>query len=51
MFVKIKAISKYKSQSERPYMNKGFITHWAEINGMKIGVKYAEAFEAIRIVR
>jgi len=45
---KLKAIGKYKSQRERPYMKKDFILSWARLNGIRIGVEYAEGFELIR---
>lgn len=47
---KIKALKKYESQKHRPYMRKGFIKSWAELTGIKINTKYAESFEAIRII-
>ncbi len=48
---KIKALGKYVSQRERPFMNKDFVKNWAGLNGIKIGVKYAESFEVIRLVQ
>lgn len=48
---KIKAILKYKSQKFRPYMNKDYIVHNAELNGLRIGEKYAESFEIIRLIQ
>ncbi len=44
------AFSAYKSQAHRPYASNGFLISLAEIRGVQIGVKYAEAFEVIRIV-
>lgn len=45
---KFAALQKYKSQSQRDYMNKEFIFSQAKIRGVQIGVNYAEAFENIR---
>ena len=47
---KIKALGKYTSQKNRPFMKKNFIENWAELNGIKIGVPYAESFQCIRII-
>ena len=47
---KIKALSKYKSQSHRPYMQKKFIESHAITRGVQIGYNYAESFEVIRMV-
>ncbi len=48
---KIKALEKYSSQKDRPFMSKNFIRNWAELNGIKVGVRYAESFEVIRLVK
>lgn len=48
---KIKALSKYKSQKGKSFIDKNFIRSWAEINGIKIGTKYAESFETIRTIQ
>lgn len=47
---KIKSLSKYKSQSHRPYMNKEFIKSHAITRGVQIGCDFAESFEVIRMV-
>ena len=47
---KIKALSKYKSQSHRPYMQKNFIESHAITRGVQIGCDFAESFEVIRMV-
>ena len=47
---KIKALSKYKSQSHRPYMQKKFIESHAITRGVQIGCDFAESFEVIRMV-
>ena len=47
---KIKALSKYKSQSHRPYMQKRFIESHAITRGVQIGCDFAESFEVIRMV-
>jgi len=48
--IKLKALSKYKSQKGRPYMEKEFIESWARTTGIQVGTKYAESFETIRVV-
>lgn len=45
---KMTAISEYKSQSFRPYMDKEFFYGLAKMRGTQINVEYAEAFELIR---
>ena len=45
---KIKALKKYKSQSNRPYANEEFIRSLARTRGVQINTKYAEAFQVIR---
>lgn len=47
---KINALSQYVSQKDRPFLNKDFIKNWAELNGIKIGVPYAESFQTIRLI-
>ena len=47
---KVKALEQYKSQSHRLYINENFIRSLASIRGVQIGKKYAEAFEALRVV-
>jgi LmbE family N-acetylglucosaminyl deacetylase len=48
--MKIKALSAYKSQAHRSYLNPDFIKGLAITRGTQIGVKFAEAFELIRFV-
>ena len=45
---KLQALACYKSQKERPYMNKDFVYSLAKIRGVQIQRKYAECFEIIR---
>lgn len=45
---KVKALSRYKTQAHRPYMNTNFITSLATVRGVQAGCEYAEAFETIR---
>ena len=46
--VKINALSAYKTQKGKPYMDPGFIRSLAKVRGTQIGEEYAEAFEVIR---
>lgn len=46
--VKKTALSCYKSQMGRDYLNDKFIESWATTRGVQIGAKYAEAFQIIR---
>ncbi len=48
--VKAKALEEYESQKHRRYLNKEFVYSLANIRGIQINVKYAEAFEIIRTV-
>jgi LmbE family N-acetylglucosaminyl deacetylase len=48
---KIRAIKCYKSQKGREYVEEDFIRGWARTSGIQIGKKWAEAYEAIRIVK
>jgi LmbE family N-acetylglucosaminyl deacetylase len=48
---KIHALSCYKSQSHRAYMNVEFIRAQARYNGIKCGKEYAEAFRIERLVQ
>lgn len=48
---KIQALSCYKSQAHRPYMNPDFIRSWARYNGMKCGKTYAEGFRVQKLIR
>ena len=45
---KMKAISEYKSQSFRTYMDEEFFFGLAKMRGIQINVEYAEAFELVR---
>lgn len=47
---KIQALSCYKSQSHRSYMNPDFIRSQAIYNGIKCGKKYAEAFRIEKLI-
>ncbi len=47
---KAEALSKYKSQAHRNYMDKDFHYSLAKVRGVQIGVEYAEAFELIRLI-
>ena len=47
---KIQAISAYKTQADKPYMNADFITSLARVRGMQAGVELAESFEVIRLI-
>ena len=47
---KFKAISEYKSQGFRPYMEKDFFIGLAKVRGMQGGTTFAEAFEMIKWV-
>jgi N-acetylglucosamine malate deacetylase 1 len=48
---KIAALSCYKSQSHRPYMNPDFIRSQAIVSGIKCGKKYAEGFKVNRLIQ
>ena len=48
---KVQALACYQSQSGRSYATADFIRSMATVRGTQIGVPYAEAFEAIRLVR
>jgi len=47
---KIDALQAYKTQEGRPYMNPDFIRSLAVVRGTQIGMKFAEAFEVIRLI-
>jgi LmbE family N-acetylglucosaminyl deacetylase len=47
---KLKSLAKYKSQAKRPYAREELVRGLAEIRGVAINVKYAEAFEVIRLI-
>lgn len=46
--VKLTALSKYKSQANKPYANVEFIKSLAHTRGIQVGAKFAEVFEVIR---
>ena len=48
---KIQALACYKSQADRSYANPEFVRALARVRGVQIGTRYAEAFEAIRVIR
>lgn len=45
---KIHALSKYRTQEGRKYMDPEFIRSLAKVRGTQIGTEYAEAFEVVR---
>ncbi len=45
---KIEALKRYRSQSDRPYFDGGFIESLARTRGVQINSEYAEVFEVIR---
>ena len=47
---KIDALDAYVTQRGKPYMDPDFIRSLARVRGTQIGVKYAEAFEVVRII-
>lgn len=47
---KIRAMSKYESQTDRNYFSPEFVKSLAKTRGVQIGAPYAEAFEVIRWV-
>ena len=48
--LKFKMLDCYKTQGERVFMNKNYIYDIARTRGIQVGNKYAEAYEAIRVV-
>lgn len=42
------ALSRYKSQEGRSYMQPSFIRSWATMRGVSVGVEFAEAFTMVR---
>lgn len=46
---KISALSRYKSQKHRRYMNQDYIKSCALVRGIQCNKEYAETFESIRI--
>lgn len=47
---KINSLKQYSSQGFRQYLSPDFITSLATVRGTQVGVKYAEAFEVIRLI-
>lgn len=47
---KINALSKYKSQSHRPYANEEFLRAQLRMRGVQVSQRYAEVFEVVRLV-
>jgi LmbE family N-acetylglucosaminyl deacetylase len=47
--MKVNALKRYESQSSREYFDEKYVTSWAYMRGMNIGISYAEVFECIRI--
>jgi LmbE family N-acetylglucosaminyl deacetylase len=47
---KFNMIDCYKTQGERIFMSKDYVFDIARTRGLQVGCKYAEAYEAIRIV-
>lgn len=47
---KVKAIQQYKSQGRRVYADKEYLVSLARVRGAQIAVKFAEAFEVIRLI-
>lgn len=47
---KVEALLRYKTQVGRPYTNDEFVRSLARTRGVQIGVRYAEAFELVRLV-
>jgi LmbE family N-acetylglucosaminyl deacetylase len=48
---KIRSLQCYESQAGRAYASPSFVRSLASVRGVQIGVQYAEAFEAIRVIR
>tara|TARA_Y100000361_G_C11109878_1_gene316958 strand:- start:316 stop:918 length:603 start_codon:yes stop_codon:yes gene_type:complete len=48
--LKLKMLDCYKTQGERVFMSKDYVFDIARTRGLQVGHKYAESFEAIRIV-
>lgn len=47
---KAEALTCYRSQAGRPYTNEEFVRALARTRGVQIGIQYAEAFEAVRLI-
>jgi LmbE family N-acetylglucosaminyl deacetylase len=48
IMAKCEALSRYRSQANRPYISREFIESLARVRGMQAGCEYAEAFEVVR---
>lgn len=48
---KVEAMRRYKTQNYRTYVDKQFIEGLARVRGAQIAVKFAEAFEMIRLIQ
>ena len=46
---KIASVRKYKSQSQRKFMNEGLIKSLARVRGIQCDAEYSEAFEVLKI--
>ena len=47
---KISALKCYETQAHRPYVSEEFIRSEARVRGVQIGVKWAEAFDVMRLM-
>lgn len=47
---KVNALSEYKSQAQRNYMQADFISSLAKVRGVQAGSEWAEAFETIKLI-
>ncbi|MBS1655530.1 MAG: PIG-L family deacetylase [Bacteroidetes bacterium] len=47
---KVNALSEYKSQAQRNYMQADFIYSLAKVRGVQAGSEWAEAFETIKLI-
>ena len=47
---KVASMEQYKSQSKRLYAKDKLIRGVANYRGLQVGIEYAEAFEAIRVI-
>ncbi len=47
---KLKALACYRSQAHRPYATEEVVRAIARMRGVTVGVRYAEAFEVLRLV-
>lgn len=49
--IKIKAIKCYKTQNNKKYMDNNLVENLARIRGYQAKLKYAEAFEVVRMIK